>query len=252
MKKTLLVLALLVVTGLPGMAKDCVKYYNLEQEWRIEQYIATLVYRNDLECIKYFIDEKGIDIQKASEQEPGHGFSLINVVFENDSGSGPEDEMISFLLEHGIKPTKEDMHDIYSHVGFVFYQHYCLDEDLNDQRIKNFKFLLTKGGADVWNAFDDEKTLKYIIDRAQTDYEIGNASPLFSFFLDLVPLDRYDMFLKAALKYNEERNCERVIKLIESYKKSKMDEISRNIGETLNKYNEQRLQQYEQEYKVIL
>ncbi len=245
MKKMILLLTILVGCSVLGMAKSCEEKYFWSDMPEKEMFLGMLVVENDLECLKYFIDIKGLDLNKAEVEK---GTTLINKVFKYYN---PQilPETLSFIIKHGIKPTNKDMADIFFRLNsklIVENSQVILTEPMLYEK---FKLLTKEGGPDVWKAIDDD-TVNWIINQSVNYNDIGTY--YIKLLLDCgLPLSEYNRYINAVKKRIEgEKDLakietgKQIIQLLEQSRESRIQEMTEKIKKTVNEIEIKRLEKY--------
>lgn len=271
MKKLLLALVLLAGVSLPSLARDCDQYYLwLEKLYGYEEGIKRglfeMVVDNDLECVSYYADEKGVQLDELlyanpvkfgtrrlyspdltpddtdvlSEPEDIYPLSLIGATFYRWSEASPE--LLSFLISHEVKANSHDIYEAISEVGVVFDFNSPSNPKIYDSLpAQKLKVLLNEGGSDIWKNIDEktiDKAIRISITRSPSfiKFLIDNGMPI-------TECDRYIEAIKRIIKSSYlaedqfKQNREDTLALLEDAKVARFQVIHENIRELLEKIN---------------
>ena len=246
MKKLLLALLILVGSVLPSMAQDCDREWDYWANKSTKLLIEELINLNDLECLEYFVDVKGFDVNEVKMPEDE---SLINLVF---SSTNAEPEILSFLISRGIALKDKDMDRIVLWMRFLY-------DDECDLFFRKFKILINEY-PDAWKKICDDNV--DLIVRAVT-FAKDPVRAVNLLLENNLPLSEYDRYIKSAKKWVKEVKRDRrlskeestkwvaagetLIALLEERKNVELQSMNENLQRVLNKINEEKWNKIEEE-----
>lgn len=274
MKKLLLALAVLAGGFVPGIAQNynqtkgdiseiCEQRYDLSLGEKSTIYNALFTY--DLECLKYFVNEKKINIAKLTRND------AYNPAYEAVSLSDKRTyEILSFLIKQKVNLTEDYASDredkigsqnVISHAADMVASGLSYYKNLNALPIMKLKLLLNEGGEKIWQAIHGD-TISHII---HADIAHDNIN-LVQFLIDQdMPLSEYDRYINAtrdemdecltqislyegddsrvAYYQNSYEAGQKILNLLEQTKAAKVqeeyDQINNDVEKTLNEDLEQ-------------
>ncbi len=198
MKKLLLALAVLVSGVVPSIAqsteRNCEQYYDLSHGEK--QVIYEALFKYDLECLQYFVNNKKINIAKITKDDDANP-----VYYMVASDKKISLNILDFLMDQNIDITKDEtsIGSMGKSTNIISYAADIVANGLTNYKneyplsVQKLELLLNKGGKEVWAAIHDD-TINNITYADMADNKIN----LVKFLIDQnMPLSEYNRYIKA-------------------------------------------------------
>lgn len=256
MKKLLLALVVLAGLSLPVMAKNCEQYYHnlLEDRYDSTDILSHLVRVNDLECVKYYVNVVGLNVNDDSLRT--NGLSPIGYSF-HPSQENPEynrttdPEIVSFLLEKGLKVKSKDI--LVATLAFILDAEYDAENFYNTSNFENFKLVVNKNKEDIWSLISEDSIyniiyeismerlkntsfIEFLLDSGLPQNEYGRYIDktkyiIFSKYEDAPYVNSYEEILEQNRKYEV---AKQILTLFEQAKAANVQKTNDEVTKTVN------------------